>query len=132
MRCSFLCCKIWFFDSCRSWFFDFCRPSRQIEAQIQRNFKRKLRASSNYLKIVFTIIKIISGALCDTADNKRLEAKCSVKSSSNSVCKFETLDSLDVASISISVTVYNIISLDKNKVDLDFRSCKEFNPIVTS
>lgn len=75
MRCSFLCCKIWFFDFCRSWFFDFCRPSRQIEAQIQRNFKRKLRDSSNYLKIVFTTIKIISGALCDTADDNKLEVR---------------------------------------------------------
>ena len=67
--------KIWFFDSCRSWFFDFCRPPRQIEAQIQRNFKRKLRNSSNYLKIIFTTIKIISGAWCDTADDNKLETR---------------------------------------------------------
>ena len=67
--------EIWFFDSCRSWFFDFCRPSRQIEAQIQRNFKSKLRDSSNYLKIVFTTIKIVSGAWYDTADNNKLEVR---------------------------------------------------------
>lgn len=124
--------EIWFFDSCRSWFFDFFRPSRQIEAQIQRNFKCKLRDSSNYLKIVFTTIEIVNDALCDTADNKRLEAKCSVETSSNSVCKFEALDGFNVAGIFVGITVYNVICFDECKINLDFSSSKEFNPIVTS
>ena len=45
--------------------------SEEFQAQIQRN-------SSNYLKIVFITIKIISGAWYDTADDNKLEIRSQV------------------------------------------------------
>lgn len=110
-------CETWFVDFGRSWFFDLVgrpgkiRLSSNIDVRLNSNIDSILKSNVNTLK------NRIGSIPKDTADLIRLEAKSTVKTSSNTVSKLEALESLDVTCVLVSKAVNLIAFIDKLEVN---------------
>lgn len=105
--------KTWFFDTDRSWFFD------MVDWQGKTNCKWSIRVIKIKGITANRVIplKIVCGITMDTTDKIRLEAKSTVKTSSNTFIKTKTLDSLDVTCVLVGVAVNLLVCIDKLEVN---------------
>ena len=122
-------CETWFVDFGRSWFFDLVgrpgkiRLSSNVDVRLSSNVDSILKSNVN------TLWNKIGSIPKDTAEIIRLEAKSTVKTSSNTVSKLEALESLDVASVLVGKAVNFVTFLDKGKLNIDGSTSEQLNPI---
>ena len=107
----FISCYIWFFDFVRSWFFDFIRRVKSSKI---------ICGNSGTFKLTTTTTMNADDTTKGTVSKRKLEAKSTVKTSSNTFIKTKTLDSLDVTCVLVGVTVNLIVSIDKLEINIDF------------
>lgn len=118
----FISILIWFFDFIRSWFFDFIRRVKSIKI---------ICGNSGTFKLTTTTTMSADDTTKGTVSKRRLEAKSTVKTSSNTVIKAKTLDSLDVTCVLVGVAVNLIVSVHKLEINSHSSTREEFNPILT-
>ena len=118
----FISCYIWFFDFVRSWFFDFIR-------RVKSN--KIICGNSGTVKVTTITTMNADDTMKGTVSKRRLEAKSTVKTSSNSIIKTKALDSLDVTCVLVGVTVNLIVCVHKLEINSHSSTCEEFNPILT-
>ena len=110
----FISCCIWFFDFIRSWFFDFIRKVKSSKI---------ICGNSGTIKVTTITTMNADDTTKGTVSKRRLEAKSTVKTSSNSIIKTKALDSLDVTCVLVGVAVNFLISLNKLEVNGHSSTC---------